>query len=123
MSVLAFDENIMGQIRNVVAYAKGNIYELDDVLDMMNGQMDVPGKKSEHLVLVPFGRWICYYLVDHSEHGLCHYFSIKSDASGKLPNKPVMECVMKEFGIERPLLDKYISIDKKMAQVNIILPI
>lgn len=89
----------------------------------MNGQMDVPGERSEHLVLVPIGRWICYYLVDHPEHGLCHYFSIKPDASGKLPDKPAMEYVMEEFGIERSLLDKYISIDKKMAQVNVILPI
>lgn len=118
-----FDENVRRQIRNVVDYANLNIYKLDDILDMMNGQLAVPGEKPEHLVLVPTGRWICYYLVDHPEHGRCHYFSFKPDASGKLPDKPAMEYVLKEFDIERPLLDKHISIDKIAGEARIILPI
>ena len=95
---------------------------MDDILDMMNGQMAVPGEGPNHLVLVPFGRWICYYLVDHPQYGRCHYFSFKPDASGKLPDKPVMEYVLKEFRIESPLLDKHITIDKVAAEAKIILP-
>lgn len=122
MSVLAFDENIRQQIRNVADYANLNIYQLDDILDMMNDQMAVSGERPEHLVLVPIGRWICYYLVDHPEHGRCHYFQIKPDASGKLPDKHTIEYIVKEFGIESPLLDKHISIDKMEAETKVILP-
>lgn len=59
MAFLAFDENIRLQIRKVVDYARKNIHELDDILDMMNAQISTPGEKPEHLILGPIGRWIC----------------------------------------------------------------
>ena len=42
MSVLAFFENEIQQIRKVVDYANHNIYQLDDILDMMNNQKITP---------------------------------------------------------------------------------
>jgi len=123
MNLFAFDQNIRRQIRSVIDYANLNIYNVDDILDMMNDQMVIPGDKPGHLVLVPIGRWICYYIVDHPEKGRCHYFSVKPDASGKLLDKPEIEYLLKEFQIETPLLDKHVSIDKEIFQTNIILPI
>jgi hypothetical protein len=123
MEIHAFDENVKLQISKVIEYANLNIYSMDDLLDMKNGQMDVPGSNPEHLVLVPFGCWICYYLVDHPNRGMCHYFQIKPNATGKLPEMPDMEQILKEFGIESPLLDKHITIDKLLEETNIILPI
>ena len=123
MSVLAFDENLRRQIRKVVDHADLNIYQSDDLLDMMNGQMDVPGTKTGHLVLVPIGRWICYYLVDHPNKEMCHYFQIKPDASGKFADKPELEYILKEFGIESPLLDKHISVGEMESEIKIILPL
>lgn len=122
MSILAFDEFIRQQIRKVIDYSKLSIYQTDDILDMMNSQMAVPGTIPEHQVLVPIGRWICYYLVDHPNKGRCHYFQIKADASGKLPDKPTLEYIVKEFGIDKPLLDEHITIDEKLVETNIVLP-
>ena len=48
MSVLAFFENERQQIRKVVDYANHNIYQVDDILDMMNNQMVTPGEIPEH---------------------------------------------------------------------------
>lgn len=123
MSVFAFDNIIKQEIRKVIDYANDNIYQLDDILDMMNDQMDNPGTKPAHLVLVPIGRWICYYLVDNPNKGRCHYFQIKPDASGQHPDRPTLDYIMKEFGIDEPLLDEHIKIDEKHADTNIILPI
>lgn len=121
--VLAFLENERRQIRKVVNYAQNNIYQTDDILDMMNGEMDTPSEDSSHLVLVGVGRWICYYLVDHPNKGRCHYFHIKPDISGELPDKPQLEYIVKEFGIDSPLLDDHIKIDNEKMVVNILLPL
>ena len=122
MSVLAFDNFIRKEIRKVFDYANDNIYKLDDILDMMNNQMDNPGTIPEHLVLVPIGRFICYYLVDHPNKGLCHYFQIKPDASDQFADRPTLEYIVQQFGIESPLLDSHIKIDEKISVTNIILP-
>jgi hypothetical protein len=42
VSVFVLDENLKRQIRKVIAYANLNVYTLDDVLDMKNGQNDSP---------------------------------------------------------------------------------
>ena len=121
--ILTFDNNTRLQIRKVIDYANLHIYQVDDILDMMNSQMTVPGEISEHLILAHIGRWICYYLVDHPQRGRCHYLQIKPDASGKLPTKPEMEYILNEFGIESALLDEYITIDKTEDVTRIVLPI
>jgi hypothetical protein len=121
--VLAFFENERQQIRKVVEYAKNHIFQTDDLLDMMNGQMDTPSEDSRHLVLVSVGRWICYYLVDHPNKGRCHYFHIKPDISGELPDRTLMEYIVKEFGIDSPLLDEHIRINNEEMVVNIVLPL
>jgi hypothetical protein len=121
--VLAFDNNIKQQIKKKINYANLHIYQVDDILDMINGQMTIPGEISEHLILIPIGRWICYYIVDHPQHGRCHFFQIKPDASGRLPTKIEIEYILKEFGIENTLLDEHISIGKTEDETKVILPI
>ncbi|WP_026461423.1 hypothetical protein [Adhaeribacter aquaticus] len=123
MGTLAFDRTTKRQIEKVLEYAKLNIYTIDDLLDMINKQMAVPGEDSGHLVLVPVGRWVCYYLVDHPHYGRCHYFSFKPDASGKLPEKSEMEHILKEFGIESDLFEKHIKIDEMDEETEIIIPL
>jgi hypothetical protein len=121
--VLGFFENERQQIRKVVDYAENHIYQTDDILDMMNGEITTPSEDPEHSVVVGFGRWICYYLVDHPNKGRCHYFHIKPDISGKLPDKPQMEYIVKEFGIDRLLLDEHIKIKTEEMVVDIVLPL
>src|SRR6478609_8756723 len=121
--ILSFFENERRQIRKVVDYAQNNIYQTDDILDMMNEEMATPSEDSGHMVLVEFGRWICYYLVDHPNKGRCHYFHIMPDISGELPDKPQMEYIVKEFGINSPLLDEYIKVSNEEMVVNIVLPL
>lgn len=122
MSVSAFFENERQQIRKVVDYANHNIYQLDDILDMMNNEKITPSEIPEHVVLVGIGRWICYFIVDHPSKGRCHYFQIKADAWGQLPDKPELEYMVKEFGIENYLFDKHITLDQENKVIKIILP-
>jgi hypothetical protein len=121
--VLSFFENDRREIRKVVDNAQNYIYQTDDILDMMNNQLDTPGEDPQHTVRVGEGRWICYYLVDHPNKGRCHYFHIKPDITGQLPDKEQLDYIVKEFGIERPLLDDHLTINHKDEVVNIILPI
>jgi len=122
MSVFAFSENERQQIRKVLDYANHNIYQLDDILDMMNNEKVTPSEIPEHLVRVGMGHWICYFLVDHPNKERCHYFQIHPDFSGVLPDKTDLEYIVKEFGIENALFDEHITIDEKNGVVKIILP-
>lgn len=122
MSLFKFDNNVRKKVRDIIEYANQNIYQVDDILDMMNKEITVPGEKPEHLVLAPLGRWICYYLVDHPQKGLSHYFQIKPNSLGKLPDKPELEYILKEFDIETPLLEEYISIDETAEETKVVLP-
>ncbi|HEX7755472.1 MAG TPA: hypothetical protein VF421_09020 [Niabella sp.] len=122
MSLLSFDRFVQQQISNVIENAHANVYQLDDILDMMNSEMIAPGKKAEHQVLVPVGRWICYYLVDHPNKGRCHYFQIQPDASGKLPDRSEMEHLIHAFEIELPLKNEHILVDEENNEVKISLP-
>lgn len=121
--VLTFFENERRQIRKVVDYAQNYIYQTDDLLDMKNGEIATPSEDLAHSLLVGVGRWICYYLVDHPNKGRCHYFHIKPDVSGALPDKPQMEYIVKEFGINNPLLDEHINVNNEEMVVNIVLPL
>jgi len=121
--VLAFFEDERQQIRKVIEYAQNYIYQTDDILDMMNEERATPGEDPQHSVLVGVGRWICYYLVDHPNKGRCHYFHIKPDISGELPDKPQMDYIVKEFGIVSALLDEHIKINNEEKVVNIVLPL
>lgn len=123
MNLFPFDRTVKSQIRKVVDFAHSNIFQVDDILDMMNDQMIIPGNKSEHLVLVPIGRWISYYLLEHPVHGRCHFFQIKRDASGQHLDKPSMEYIVKEFGVDTVLLDKHIRMDNITDETRIILPV
>ena len=120
--LLAFDNNTKQKVRKVIDYAHQNIYQTDDLLDMMNNQMTIPGEISEHQILVPIGRFICYYLVDHPIKGRCHYFHIKADAIGKLPTRQEIEHILKEFKIDNTLLDEHIKVDEVLDETSIILP-
>lgn len=122
MSVFAFSENERQQIRKAIDYANHNIYQLDDILDMMNNEMVTPSETPEHLVRVGMGHWICYFLVDHPNKGRCHYFQIHPDFRGVLPDKTELEYIVKEFAIENALFDEHIPIDEKNNVVKIILP-
>ena len=122
MSVVAFFENERQQIRKVVDYANVNIYQLDDILDMMNNQKITPSETPEHIVYVGIGRWICYFIVDHPSKGRCHYFQIRADAWGQLPDKPELEYIVKEYGIDNYLFDKHITFDQENKVIKIILP-
>jgi hypothetical protein len=119
--VLTFFDSERQQIRKVVGYAKNYIYQTDDLLDMKNGEMATPSEDPGHSVLVGDGRWICYYLVDHPNKGRCHYFHIKPDISGELPDKLQMEYIVKAFGIDSPLLDEHIKINNEEIVVDVAL--
>jgi hypothetical protein len=121
--VLSFFENDRREIKKVVDYAQNYIYQTDDLLDMKNGEMETPSEDPERSVRVGEGRWICYYLVDHPNKGRCHYFHIKPDITGQLPDKEQLDYIVKEFGIERPLMEDHIQINNEDDVVNIVLPI
>src|SRR5687767_4140682 len=108
--VVSFSDGDRRAIKNVVAYAKTNIFQSDDLLDMKNGEMITPGEDPGHVARVGLARWVCYFLVDHPNKGRCHYFQMKEDMLGALPDRPEMEDIVKEFGIDRPLLDDHINI-------------
>lgn len=117
-----FDNNIRRQIQTVINYAKSNVYQVDDILDMMNGQMTIPGDITDHVVVGPLGIGICYYLVEHPQKGLCHYFQFKPDTLGKLPNSLEIEYVLKAFEINPPLLPEHITIDEVNEEIKVVLP-
>lgn len=117
-----FDQFTKSQILQIIEFAKNNVYQIDDILDMMNDQMDRPGDVSEHMVRIPIGQWICYYIVEHPHKGLCHYFQIKPDINGRLPDKTSIEYITKEFGIDSIIINDYISDDKANPEIRVVIP-
>ena len=66
-------------------------------MDIMNTQMTIPGEIPEHLVFIPTGCKICYYLINHPQQGQCHYFQINANISGKHPDKTAMEYILRQY--------------------------
>jgi len=104
MNTFVFSEIDKREIHRVLDYAVQNLYDMDDLLDMKNGRATPPGENPNHLARIHFGQWVCYYLVDDPILGHSHHFHIKPDTKGQLPEKPLIDSLIKEFGIERPLL-------------------
>ena len=121
MSEMIFDNVTRMQIGRVIEFARDNVYKVDDILDMMNGDLINPESLPEHLVLVPIGQWICYYLLEHPTKGHCHYFKIKSDATGKLPDMDRINYILNVFGIEHKLQNQDISMDSNNDELKIII--
>jgi hypothetical protein len=122
MKILPFDQITLEQIELIVQYSNENVYQIDEVLDMMHDPMPLPGEHSNHLVLFPIGQWVYYYIVDHPQHGYCHYFQIRTDARGNLPDKARIEYIMTEFGITQPLQDHHFRINQAENEIKVVIP-
>lgn len=120
--ILSFFDDERQDIKRLVDFASNNIYQTDDLLDMMNDDMATSSEDSRHAVVVGQGRWICYFIVDHPNKGRCHYFQIKSGFPDPLPDKEELDYIVKEFGIGTPLMDAHINVENENAMVSIVLP-
>ncbi|MBD81170.1 MAG: hypothetical protein CL840_19790 [Crocinitomicaceae bacterium] len=122
MNIFPFNEPIKAQIKKVVNYSLENIYDIDDLLDMMNGHLEAPGSKPEHSIRINLGSWTCYYVVDHPEYGKCNYFQITPDLKGNFPDDSGLEYILSQFGIENPYLENQHKLIRKENELTLIMP-
>lgn len=48
--MFAFNRFLKHQVKQVIQHATENVYNIDNLLDMKNGQMPVPGDDTRHLI-------------------------------------------------------------------------
>jgi hypothetical protein len=103
MRALLIDEITRKKIADVIRYAEENVYSMDDLLDMINGQLRPPGDDVFRVIVIPIGYRTVYSLEDQAS-GMCRHISISVPNSGKLPSIPAVQMIIKEFGFKNDLV-------------------
>lgn len=122
---LVIDNEVRKEIERVRKHAEKNVYTLDDLLDMKNGQLGPPGNDPNFTCHIPMGFKVVFS-IEHQPGGKMRHMSMSS-GPGRLPSQQAVEMVMHEFGFKAPtILDLYnVSIEEEIpgktyAAVNVL---
>lgn len=116
-----FSSVIIGHVERVKKYASQNIFSFDDILDMKNGALPTPSESDEFVVWFD-SQPVCYFIVDHPEHGRSHYFQIKPDYFSSMPSQESILKIFDFFNICDLPEQKFIKEIPEQNTVQIIVP-
>lgn len=98
-------------IEKMVAFAEKNPLSMDDMLDMMNGDLKAPGDTKGYFALGPLGMKIVY-CIEHQDLAKVRYLSISFMSGDKLPPVPLVEEIMKMIGFSLPLEECIVQLEE-----------
>lgn len=109
MRPIIIDDGVKNQIAEVIEYAQQHVYTMDNMLDVLNGDMPPAGDNPNLVVNIPHGLRVVYS-EEEQQIGRCKHISVSVNTPGKLPNPVVVEEVLKLFKIESPMYDCVINV-------------
>lgn len=104
MRVLIVDDKLKSDIEKVMAYAEDHQLTMDDLLDMYNGNMEIPGDIEDRNVRTESG-YRMVYSIEEQPRGMMKHLSISVDVDCWLPNPVAVEEIMELFGFRGKIND------------------
>ncbi len=105
MRALVIDEAAMSRAAEIVEYAKSNVWSIDDLLDLYNGDVAKAGEEHGSRMMIDSGYRVVYSREEHPESGVLHHLSISIDNPVMLPSPESVQLIMQLFGIETKIAD------------------
>lgn len=96
------------KIENLVKFAEDNTYEMDDLLDMINGDRPIAGNVPGHVYET--GDYRIVYSIENQTQAKIRHLSVSKNFS--YPEVIVVEEIMKALGFKSGLEDCKIDIEK-----------
>ena len=110
------DDSVKEMASEVLRYAEKHVYTMDDMLDIVNGDLKPPGDEPGHVMEIPFGYRVVFSL-EQQNVGLCRHLSVSVAKPGKLPSIPSVQEIMNLFNYERPLTECLVRYDQVCVEV------
>jgi len=102
-------------IRKVIAYAEKHVMNMDELLDIYNGDLPPAGDRPEHVCEIPVGYRVVYSIERQNDLDVKH-ISISVDNPAKLPSVESAREILKAFYIETKLEECKVRIDGKPGE-------
>lgn len=111
MILEVIDYDLEGEIKKLVDFAEEHPFTMDDMLDVVNGDVLVAGDREGHYLNTPFGIRIVYS-IEMQNAGKARHLSVSIDKDCSFPPPPVTREIMKLIGFENELEECLIDIEK-----------
>ena len=111
MRVLVIGAEQKQQLADLVKHAESNVFSMDDMFDVHNGDMKTPGDMDGFSCDIPVGYKVVFTIEKHPSMKVRHT-SISVDTPGKLPLPQCVEMIIKELGFTKPMLECMVDIEK-----------
>lgn len=105
------NEQIKESLLSLKKYAEEHPFTIEDLENIINNKFLVPGDRNEFRRYIPFGYKVVL-TTEKQEPGLIRHLSMSVDTRGKLPNKYVVQEVMKILGFKSKLSECMISLEE-----------
>ena len=118
MAILVINEDSKSEIQRVVKHAKEHVYSLDDLFDIKNGRLEVPGDDPAFVCVIPDG-FRCVFTIENQPSGKYRHLSVSVSRKNKLPSVPAMEAIMEEFGFDGKIENSIVNTEDDVA-INVL---
>jgi hypothetical protein len=102
MRALIIDKAAREALQKLVVHAEANVFTMDDLLDLHNGQGPMAGDLDGYSCVLPVGFRVVFSIEDQVPGKVWH-LSMSVDKDDRLPNPHAVEVVMKELGFKNEL--------------------
>ena len=112
MAVVIFEQE---KIDNLIQFAEDNTYEMNDLLDMMNGNKPIAGSIPGHVYET--GDYRIVYSIENQTQAKIRHLSVSRDKS--YPEVVVVSQILKLLGFKSELEDCKLDIEKDVEYTSV----
>lgn len=98
--------DVLSKIHRVMRYAEENIYSIDDLLDMKNGELPVPGDVPQRICTIPLEYRVVYSIEQHPGTMAKHISISVGKEEGRFPSIEAVGHIMSLFGFKSDIVKK-----------------
>ncbi len=122
MGALVITEEVLSEIKEVIAYANEHVYSIDDLKKIVESELPIPGKIEEHCIKIPVN-FNCVFSFEMQKMGKCRHLSVSISEKSRYPAPQAMNLLMKEFGFTGDIEnigEGAVFMEKEAEAVNVI---
>ena len=120
MRVLAINESVKAEIKQVIANAEQHRYDLAMMRKLISGDLPPAGDHARHVTIIPDGYRVVFS-IEEQPIGWCRHHSVSVDKKGKYPTPQAVELIMQEFGMGNDIYNSLkVWMEKEGEAINVV---